>query len=210
MTQTLTLNGTVNPDFSQVESDAGQFQFDPRQALFFPDKRPFFLDGIEQFATPNNLIYTRRIVAPLAAAKLTGRVTRGMSVAYLSAVDDPATSFTGDTTRCSTSCARSRTSARRRRWRSSTPIASTATRSNRVASVDTRLVWKEIYSLLLQGAASRTDTAPRQRGRRRCGRPPSTAPAAATACAPWPSGIDPDFDTQSGFISRPRHRPPAR
>ena len=64
ITPNLTMNGTVNPDFSQVESDAGQFSFDPRQALFFPEKRPFFLDGIEQFATPNNLIYTRRVVAP--------------------------------------------------------------------------------------------------------------------------------------------------
>lgn len=53
-----------------MEADAGQFQFDPRQALFFPDKRPFVLDGIEQFATPNNLIYTRRVVAPLAATRL--------------------------------------------------------------------------------------------------------------------------------------------
>src|SRR5918993_404281 len=51
ITPNLTMNGTVNPDFSQVESDAGQFSFDPRQALFFPEKRPFFLDGIEQFAT---------------------------------------------------------------------------------------------------------------------------------------------------------------
>ena len=71
----LTLNGTVNPDFSQIESDAGQFAFDPRQALFFPEKRPFFLDGIEQFATPNNLVYTRRIVQPVAAAKLTGKIS---------------------------------------------------------------------------------------------------------------------------------------
>ena len=76
VTANLTLNGTVNPDFSQVESDAGQFQFDPRQAVFFPEKRPFFLDGIEQFATPNNLIYTRRIVAPDVAAKLTGQGRR--------------------------------------------------------------------------------------------------------------------------------------
>ena len=76
VTDTLTLNGTVNPDVSQVEADAGQFQFDPRQALFFPDKRPFFLDGIEQFATPKNLIYTRRVVAPLAATMLTGRVSK--------------------------------------------------------------------------------------------------------------------------------------
>src|SRR6266550_884812 len=62
ITNTLTLNGAVNPDFAEVESDAGQFAFDPRQALFFPEKRPFFLEGIEQFATPNNLIYTRRVV----------------------------------------------------------------------------------------------------------------------------------------------------
>ena len=76
ITPNLTMNGTVNPDFSQVESDAGQFSFDPRQALFFPEKRPFFLDGIEQFSTPNNLIYTRRVVAPIAATKITGKVER--------------------------------------------------------------------------------------------------------------------------------------
>ena len=76
ITPNLTMNGTVNPDFSQVESDAGQFSFDPRQALFFPEKRPFFLDGIEQFSTPNNLIYTRRVAAPIAAAKITGKVDR--------------------------------------------------------------------------------------------------------------------------------------
>ena len=49
MTNNLTLNGTVNPDFAEVESDAGQFVIDPRQALFFPEKRPFFLEGLEQF-----------------------------------------------------------------------------------------------------------------------------------------------------------------
>ena len=65
VTPNLTLNGTVNPDFSQVEADASQFTFDPRSALFFPEKRPFFLDGAELFNAPNNLIYTRRIAAPL-------------------------------------------------------------------------------------------------------------------------------------------------
>ena len=49
VTPNLTLNGTVNPDFSQVEADASQFIYDPRSAIFFPEKRPFFLDGIEQF-----------------------------------------------------------------------------------------------------------------------------------------------------------------
>src|SRR3954471_15470996 len=54
ITNNLTLNGTANPDFSQIESDAQQFVFDPRNELFFQEKRPFFLEAIEQFATPNN------------------------------------------------------------------------------------------------------------------------------------------------------------
>ena len=87
VTPNLTLNGTINPDFSQVEADASQFTFDPRSALFFPEKRPFFLDGAELFNTPNNLIYTRRIAAPIAAVKLTGTAA-GTDIALLSAVDD--------------------------------------------------------------------------------------------------------------------------
>ncbi|HET6765640.1 MAG TPA: DUF5916 domain-containing protein, partial [Longimicrobiaceae bacterium] len=94
ITNNLTLNGTANPDFSQVESDAQQFVFDPRNELFFSEKRPFFLEGIEQFSTPNSLIYTRRIVQPVAAAKLTGKAF-GTDLALLSAVDDQAGSATG-------------------------------------------------------------------------------------------------------------------
>ena len=89
ITNNLTLNGTVNPDFSQIESDAGQFSFDPRSALFFPEKRPFFLDGVENFATPHNLVYTRRVIQPVGAVKLTGKVS-GTNVAFMSAVDDVA------------------------------------------------------------------------------------------------------------------------
>ena len=77
VTPNLTLNATANPDFSQVEADATQFQIDPRQALFFPEKRPFFLDGIEQFGVPHSLIYTRRIIQPVGAAKLTGLLLLG-------------------------------------------------------------------------------------------------------------------------------------
>lgn len=86
ITNNLTLNGTVNPDFSQIESDAGQLAFDPRQSLFFAEKRPFFLEGTEQFATPHSLVYTRRIIQPVGAAKLTGKIS-GTNVAFLSAVD---------------------------------------------------------------------------------------------------------------------------
>ncbi len=86
ITPNLTLNGTVNPDFSQVEADASQIVTDPRRALFFPEKRPFFLEGIEQFTTPNQLIYSRRIVAPVGAAKVTGKVS-GTTVAAMLALD---------------------------------------------------------------------------------------------------------------------------
>lgn len=92
VTNNLTLNGTANPDFSQVESDVSQIQFDPRDALFFPEKRPFFLDGLEQFQSPFNLVYTRRIVQPEGAVKLTGKAF-GTNVGLISAVDDRVASF---------------------------------------------------------------------------------------------------------------------
>src|SRR5438132_1110453 len=94
VTNNLTLTATARPDFSQVESDAGQLVFDPRLALFFPEKRPFFLEGLEQFNTPFTLVYTRRLVQPVAAVKLTGKVS-GFGVGLLSGVDDRAYSASG-------------------------------------------------------------------------------------------------------------------
>ena len=61
------LNGTYKPDFSQVEADATQIATDARFALFYPEKRPFFVEGSELFNVPNTLVYTRRISQPDAA-----------------------------------------------------------------------------------------------------------------------------------------------
>lgn len=94
VTSNLTLNGTVNPDFSQVEADVQQISFDPRAAVFFPETRPFFLEGGERFLTPNQLIYTRRVADPIAAVKLSGKLS-GTDVGFLSAVDHQALSVTG-------------------------------------------------------------------------------------------------------------------
>ncbi len=80
------LDATINPDFSQVESDVGQVTVNERFALFFPEKRPFFLEGIELFGSPQTLVYTRRIVDPKAGAKLTGKFGQ-LGVAHLTAVD---------------------------------------------------------------------------------------------------------------------------
>ena len=97
ITPDLTLNATVLPDFSQVEADAGQVPGDARFALLFPEKRPFFVDGSELFEVPGQLVYTRSIVAPVAAAKVGGTVG-GTSVGLLSAVEDAALSADGETT----------------------------------------------------------------------------------------------------------------
>lgn len=94
LTSNLTVNGTVRPDFSQVESDVTQIQLDPRFAVNYPEKRPFFLDGLELFQTPIQLIYTRRLVDPEGAAKLTGKVG-SLTIAALSGVDGAEGSATG-------------------------------------------------------------------------------------------------------------------
>ena len=88
------LNGTVKPDFSQVEADATQIAADERFALFYPEKRPFFVEGADQFNVPNTLVYTRTIVQPTAAVKLTGQVGN-TDVAVMSALDAGSTTPDG-------------------------------------------------------------------------------------------------------------------
>jgi hypothetical protein len=95
LTSQLVLDGTVNPDFSQVESDAGQVDFNLRYALFYPEKRPFFLEGREKFilaaSEPGNpldsVVHTRTIVDPLLGFKLIGKLGPRDTVASIYALD---------------------------------------------------------------------------------------------------------------------------
>ena len=65
VTPNVTLNATVNPDFSQVEADAVQLDVNTQFALFFPETRPFFLEGSDLFRTARlNLLHTRQVVQP--------------------------------------------------------------------------------------------------------------------------------------------------
>jgi hypothetical protein len=82
LTPNLTLTGTVNPDFSQVEADAAQLGINERFALFFEEKRPFFLEGIDFFSTPTNVVYTRTVVAPDWGGKITGKVGKNAIGAF--------------------------------------------------------------------------------------------------------------------------------
>ncbi len=69
----LTANLTINPDFSQIESDVLQLDVNNRFALFFPEKRPFFLEGADYFRTPISAVFTRTVSDPEAGVKLTGK-----------------------------------------------------------------------------------------------------------------------------------------
>ena len=67
------VDGAINPDFSQVESDVAQIGVNERFALFYPEKRPFFLEGIELFSTPIQAVYTRSITSPRWGLRATGK-----------------------------------------------------------------------------------------------------------------------------------------
>jgi hypothetical protein len=68
------IDGTLNPDFSQVESDVAQIAVNQRFALFFPEKRPFFLEGVDLFETPIQAVYTRTITSPRWGLRGTGKL----------------------------------------------------------------------------------------------------------------------------------------
>jgi hypothetical protein len=198
LTSNLTLSGTANPDFSHVEADATQFTYDPRQAVFLPERRPFFLESQEQFATPNQLVYTRRITQPVAATKLSGK-HGGFDIGLLSAVDNANASFTNDNALYNiVRLQRDLGTTSRLGVVYTDKVDGSAW--NRVLGVDGRIVRGRIATQFqLAGSASNN--------------------GAATTTAPlWTlsstyngrthyfrynySGISDDFDAQSGFISR--------
>ncbi len=76
VTPNVTLLGTLNPDFSQVEADAARLNVNTRFALFFEEKRPFFLEGVDFFETPLRAVFTRTVVDPDWGAKVTGKIER--------------------------------------------------------------------------------------------------------------------------------------
>jgi hypothetical protein len=82
------LDATVNPDFSQIESDEPQVTANERFETFFPEKRPFFLENASYFTTPIALLFTRRIVDPQIGIRVTGR--QGPYAVAALVVDDEA------------------------------------------------------------------------------------------------------------------------
>jgi len=103
LTAQLTADGTYNPDFSQVEADAGQIDINLRAPLFFAEKRPFFLEGREVFNLGGPvqdlplqaIVHTRTIENPVAGVKLSGKLSARDTVAWLYAADERPGASTG-------------------------------------------------------------------------------------------------------------------
>ena len=87
LSPTVTAEATVNPDFSQVESDAAQIDVNSTFALFYPEKRPFFQEGSDLWNTWFNVVHTRSINKPMWATKVTGRPGKS-NFAVMAAQDD--------------------------------------------------------------------------------------------------------------------------
>lgn len=96
LTSNLILDGTYNPDFSQVESDAGQVDLNLRHSIFFPERRPFFMEGAENFNFSGSsggdplqkVVHTRTISDPIGGVKLSGKLGPKDFIAVIDAFDE--------------------------------------------------------------------------------------------------------------------------
>lgn len=195
------LNGSIRPDFSQVEADALQVAADPRFALFYPERRPFFVEGADQFNVPNTLVYTRRIVQPDAALKLTGRLGRS-NIAILSALDAAPTAGGVGATKPLVDIVRI-TRDFRQQSQSGVLYSERVSegRANRVFGADVRHVFGGKYYAQLQAVGSLTRTAGTQK---RGGLWEAVVDRTGRG---WGFhynvlGVTPEFRTDNGFVAR--------
>jgi hypothetical protein len=201
ITSNLALTGTYRPDFAEVESDATKLVLDPRSAVSYPEKRPFFLEGLENFTTPSTLVYTRAILSPIAATKLTGKFGH-LSVGYLSALDQESSPITG-TGHPLFNVLRLQSDIGGESVLGTTITDKEQSGSySRLASADGRFTFDKIYSLQLQAAASTTrDSLGKQTaGPLWLGR--FTRAGRNFGIDYLIKGIDPEFVAASGFITR--------
>jgi hypothetical protein len=202
------LDATFNPDFSQVEADAARVTTNERFALFFPEKRPFFLEGIELFATPNQLVYTRRIVDPIVGLKGAGKIGP-FGYAAISAIDEGS----GGAPDALFNIARARTDfgtnslagialTDRTEFGDADTTLDGIRRYNRIVSADVRHVFQELYFIEAQIAQSYTG---HDGGGSRAGQ--LWELTYDRTGRRWGfvyglEGVSPDFDADAGFIPR--------
>lgn len=194
------LDATLNPDFSQVEADEGQVTVNERFALFVTEKRPFFLEGIDRFATPNQLVYTRRIVNPLVGGKFTGKVG-SLNAAHLTALDEDIDDARRDALFNIMRIRRDLGSSSQAGITFTDRSVLDSTAFNRVIAADTRIVFARMYFVEAQlgGSWTRHDSATRA--------DPIWKIEADRTGRTWGfnynlSGVGEDFESHAGFVNR--------
>ena len=207
ISQNLVLDATVNPDFSQIEADANQLTVNERFAIFFPEKRPFFLEGAEIFRTPRNLVHTRQIIDPSGGVKLSGKFGT-FDMGYIGALDDSPRTVFGDPT--ASRAAFNLMRVRRDVGRGSNVgllytdrTLTDGSQYNRVAAADARFLIDGKYTVTGQVAGAWTSDG--------SGAPVKMRPLTYVRVAKsgrsfsWNAhfeDVDPAFNTQTGFINR--------
>ena len=91
ITPNMNLNATINPDFNNIEADAMQLDINNQFAVYYSEKRPFFLEGADFFTTPFNIVHTRTLANPTWGAKVTGK--EGANGLGYFTVEDEMTNF---------------------------------------------------------------------------------------------------------------------
>ena len=220
ITPNLTADITYNPDFSQIESDRPQIETNQRFDLFYPEQRPFFLEGQEIFqtATPLTLVHTRTIVDPRFGGKLTGKVGQ-TTVGVVVADDEKAGCLDGlDAVRCGESAQTFLGRARYDFYAESYLGAIATAREfgdeyNRVGGVDGRFRLGRTHSVSFLAAASEThdttlglltgeDGETKAFGSGRAFEADFAKEGRNLSYSVSHSSIDGDFATGSGFLPR--------
>jgi hypothetical protein len=211
----LTLDATLNPDFSHIEADAPQIDVNLRFALRYPEKRPFFLEGMEIFQFPQiEMVYTRRIIDPFLGAKISGklgRFTYGILSAYDTNPSESLWDVHGGSANTEDNALFNIIRVKADVFKDSYVGFCLADKEidgswNRVAGVDGQWRFANKFFFNFQAVASKTSYG---------GDPTDIAPAVYTEAfyftKNWTAGgfwmsIHPDFEASSGFVNRTDYR----
>ncbi len=211
----LTLDVTVNPDYSHIEADAPQIEANQRFALYYPEKRPFFLEGMEIFRFPEiNLVYTRRIIDPAVGGKATGKVGR-FTYGLLTAYDLNPTESLWDVSE--NGDVRDE-NALFNIFRIKADVAAGSYLGfcltdkgingsfNRVAGVDGQVKWRNNFFFSFQAVGSKTKSDDRETDI-----VPALTAEGSYFSKYWGAGVSwqsmhPDFEASSGFVNRADYR----
>ena len=211
----LTLDFTVNPDFSHIEADAPQIDINQRFALYYSEKRPFFLEGMEIFRFPQiEMVYTRRIIDPILGGKATGKIGRftyGLLTAYdLNPTESLEEVHNGESNKdvnALFNIFRLKADVFRESYLGFCLADKEIDGSyNRVAGIDGALKFKNKYFFTFQALASKTKF-----GEEKSGLAPALYADFFYFTKYWHAGlywmsIHPDFEASSGFVNRLDYR----